>query len=151
MCEHAQLGLTLQLHGTCSLPDSSVHAIIQARILEKLVTQSCPTLWDSMDWIARQAPLSKEFSRQEYWSELPFPSPVYFPTQGLNPALQADSCPTELLLSTRILEWIAISCSRGSSLPRDLTKSPASAGRFFTPEPPGKPVRHQLLMHNYVA
>ena len=34
-----------------------------------------------------QAPLSMEFSRQEYWSELLFPSPRDLPTQGLNPGL----------------------------------------------------------------
>ena len=39
------------------------------------VTQSCPTLCDPMDYTAHQAPLSMEFSRQEYWSGLPFPSP----------------------------------------------------------------------------
>ena len=44
----------------------------------------------------------------------------------------------------RILKWIAISFSRGSSQPRDRTKpgslvSPVLAGRFFTTEPPGKP------------
>ena len=27
---------------------------------------------------ARQAPLSMDFSRQEYWSGLPFPSPIFF-------------------------------------------------------------------------
>ena len=38
------------------------------------VTQSCPTL--ATPWtVARQAPLSMEFSRQEYWSSLLFPSP----------------------------------------------------------------------------
>ena len=36
--------------------------------------------------LARQAPLSMEFSRQEYWSELPFPSGI-FPTLGSNPGL----------------------------------------------------------------
>ena len=36
---------------------------------------------------AYQALLSMGFSRQEYWSELPFPSPGNFPTQGLNPGL----------------------------------------------------------------
>ena len=36
--------------------------------LKVLITQSCPTLWDSMAYIAHQAPLSMEFSRQEYWS-----------------------------------------------------------------------------------
>ena len=37
---------------------------------------------------------------------------------------------------TRILEWVARSSSRGSSRCRDRTISPASAGRFFTTEPP---------------
>ena len=41
------------------------------------------TLWS----VARQAPLSVGFSRQEYWSGLPFPSPEVFPTQGSNPGL----------------------------------------------------------------
>ena len=47
--------------------------------------------------VALQAPLSMEFSRQEYWSGLPFPSPGDFPNLGLNPgspALQADSLPS---------------------------------------------------------
>ena len=35
--------------------------------------------------VARQAPLSMEFSRQEYWSELPFPSPGDFPNPGIEP------------------------------------------------------------------
>ena len=49
--------------------------------------------------VARQAPLSMEFSRQEYWSGLPFPSPGDLPDPGIEPrflALQADSLPTEL-------------------------------------------------------
>jgi len=39
------------------------------------------------------------FSRQEYWSGLPFPSPGDLPNPGIepgSPALQADSFPTEL-------------------------------------------------------
>ena len=46
-----------------------------------------------------QAPLSLEFSRQEYWSGLPFPSPGDLPDTGIkpgSPAQQADSLPTEL-------------------------------------------------------
>ena len=35
--------------------------------------------------IACQAPLSMEFSRQEYWSELPFPSPGDPPNSGTEP------------------------------------------------------------------
>ena len=35
--------------------------------------------------IARQAPLSMEFSRQEYWSGYPFPSPWGLPNPGIEP------------------------------------------------------------------
>ena len=50
-------------------------------------------------WIvALQAPLSMEFSRQEGWSGLPFPSRGDLPDPGIDPrapALQADSLPSE--------------------------------------------------------
>ena len=36
--------------------------------------------------VARQAPLSMESSRQEYWSGLPFPSPGIEPTSPVAPA-----------------------------------------------------------------
>ena len=42
------------------------------------------------------------------------------------------------ILQASILEWVAISFSKGFSRPRDRTMSPALAGGFFTPEPPGK-------------
>ena len=54
-----------------------------------------------MDCVARQAPLSIGFSRQEYWSGLPFPSPGGSSNPGIeprSPALQADSLLTELFL-----------------------------------------------------
>ena len=63
-----------------------------------LVVKSCPTLATSWT-LACQIPLSLEISRQEYWSELPFPSPGDLPDPGIepwSPALQADSLPTEL-------------------------------------------------------
>ena len=47
---------------------------------------------------AYQAPLSIEYPRQEYCSDLPFPSPGDLPKPGIKPAslaLQADSLPTE--------------------------------------------------------
>ena len=59
-----------------------------------LVAKSCPTL--AMPY---QAPLSMGFSRQEYWSGLPFPSPGDLPNPGIeprSPAFQADFLPTEL-------------------------------------------------------
>ena len=62
------------------------------------VAKLCPTL--VTPWtVACQAPLSMGFSRQEYWSGLPFPStgdlldPEIEPG---SPTLQADSLPTEL-------------------------------------------------------
>ena len=52
---------------------------------------SCLVVSDSLrpcGSVARQAPLSMEFSRQEYWSRLPFPTPKgIFPTQGWNLSL----------------------------------------------------------------
>ena len=63
-----------------------------------LVTKSCLTL--ATPWtVAHQAPLSLGFSRQEYWSGLPFPSPWDLPDPGIeprSPALQADDVLTEL-------------------------------------------------------
>ena len=49
--------------------------------------------------IAYQAPPSMEFSRQEYWSGVPFPSPGDLPDPGIEagcPASQADALPSEL-------------------------------------------------------
>ena len=39
--------------------------------------------------VAVQAPLSVGFSRQEYWSELPFPFPEHLPDPGIKPASPA--------------------------------------------------------------
>ena len=50
--------------------------------------------------VAYQDPPSMGFSRQEYWSGLPFPSLRNLPDPGIepgSPAFQADSLPTELL------------------------------------------------------
>ena len=49
------------------------------------VAQSCPTLCDPMNYVAHQAPPSIGFSRQEYWSGLPFPSPGDLPDPGIEP------------------------------------------------------------------
>ena len=48
--------------------------------------------------VAYQAPPSVGFSRQEYWSGLPFPSPGDLPNPGIeprSPALLADALPSE--------------------------------------------------------
>ena len=52
-------------------------------------------------------------------------------------------------LQERILEWVAMPSSRGSSWPSDWTHTPCSfciAGRFFTAEPLGKPIKSSLLL-----
>ena len=62
------------------------------------VAQSCPTLCNPMECIAQQVPLSMGFSRQEYWSGLPFPSPGDLPDPGIkprSPVLQADALASE--------------------------------------------------------
>ena len=43
------------------------------------------------------------------------------------------------ILQVRVLEWVAISFSKGSSRPRDRTRVSHIAGRRLTSEPPGKP------------
>ena len=66
--------------------------------MKVLVAQSCltfATIWT----VACQASLSMEFSRQEYWSGLPFPSPGDLPDSKIElrpPALQTESLPSEL-------------------------------------------------------
>ena len=53
------------------------------------------TPWTTVTY---KAPLSMEFSRQEYWNGLPFLSPGDFPHPGIepgSPALQADALPPE--------------------------------------------------------
>ena len=72
-------------------------------VSESEVAQSCPTLCDPWT-VAHQAPPSMGFSRQEYWSGLPFPSPGDLPDPGIkprSPTLQADA-----LTSAPPGEWI---------------------------------------------
>ena len=124
------------------------------------VLVSCVRLFAAPWTIARQASLSMGFSRQEYWSGYPFLSSRAFPHSGIkprSPALQADSLPSESesevaqscltlfdpidsnlpgsavhgILQARILEWGAISFSRGIFRPRDQTQVSLIAGRRF--------------------
>ena len=62
-----------------------------------VVAQPCPTLV-TPGTVAHQASLSMGFSRQEYWSGLPFPFPGDLPDPGLeprSPALEADALTSE--------------------------------------------------------
>ena len=63
-------------------------------LMKSEITQLCPTLCDPMDCSLP----SMGFSRQEYWSGLPFPSPGDLPNPGIeprSPVLQADTLPPE--------------------------------------------------------
>ena len=105
--------------------------------------------------VAHQAPLFMGFSRQEYWSGLPCPSPGNLSYPGIKTSrwilfhLATWESPSVVhpmdhsppgssvhgILQARILEWVAISSSRGSSWPRDRTHIPyvsCVAGEFFT-------------------
>ena len=64
-----------------------------------LVTQLCPTLWDSMDCSPPGSPVHGDSPGKNTWSGLPCPSPGDLPNPGVkprSPALQADSLPSEL-------------------------------------------------------
>ena len=61
-----------------------IHSFTLSLIIKSEVTQSCPTLSNPRT-VAYQAPLSMGFSRQEYWSRLPSPSPGDLPNPGLEP------------------------------------------------------------------
>ena len=72
--------------------------------------------------VAHQAPPSMEFSRQAYWSGLPFPSPGDLPDPGIEPgfpALRADTLPYEPAGNPRTppcIYWIRTSVSEWSSV-----------------------------------
>ena len=70
--------------------------VIQSRVFIAQSYDPFVTPWT----VARQAPVSMGFSRQEHWSGLPFPSPGTLPNPGIklwSPALQAKALLSELL------------------------------------------------------
>jgi len=116
-----------------SPPGSPVPGILQARILE-WVAISFSNAWKlkvkvkslgrvrlfATPWTAAyQAPPSMGFSRQEYWSRLPFPSPMRacmlscFSHVRLCDFMDSSppGCPVHRILQERILKWVAISFS----------------------------------------
>ena len=73
-------------------PNKTVKVKVKVKSLSRV--QLFATLWT----IAHQAPLSMGFSRQEYWSGLPFPPSEDLPNPGIKPrssSLQADSLLSE--------------------------------------------------------
>ena len=79
------VSLSLEVQLVCLLP-------LSARSDVKLL--SCVRLFETPWTAAYQAPPSMAFSRQEYWSGLPFPSPGDHPEPGIeprSPTLRADA------------------------------------------------------------
>ena len=70
--------------------------------------QLCTTLCNPMD-VTRQAPLSVGFSRQEYWSRLPFLSPRHLPDPGIEPvSLMSPATAGEFFTTTAIWEILCL-------------------------------------------
>ena len=83
-------------------------ALILTKVKVKSISRVRPfaTRWT----VAYQAPLSMEFSRQEYWSGLPFPSPGDLPNPGLEsgcPGLQAEALLSEPPRKPTFTKYIA--------------------------------------------
>ena len=74
-------------------------ARLAGRLAVLCLVAQCVRLFVTTWTVARQAPLSMGFSRQEHWSGLPYPPPGDLPNSGIDlgsPALQVDSLPAEL-------------------------------------------------------
>ena len=84
-------------HDLCIIFIKLMYMFLVHLSLPLVLVLSCPALCDLMDSSTRLL-CPWEFSRQEYWSGLSFPSPRNFPNPGIelrSPVLQADSLPSE--------------------------------------------------------
>ena len=87
---------------------------------------SCVCLFATLWTVVYQAPPSTGSSRQEYWSELPFPSPGDLPNPGIkpaSPALEADA----LLFEPRVCK------ANASKYERKINSNTVIVGGFKTP------------------
>ena len=98
----SQRGESVKQPDVCSRPRKvvrfgSISCFLDA-VKSEVKLLSCVWLFATPQTVAYKAPLSMEFSRQEYWSGLPFPSPEDLPKPGIepgSPALQADALPSK--------------------------------------------------------
>ena len=106
---------------------------------------SCVQLFVTPWMVAHQAPLSRGFSRQEYWSVSLCPPPRNLPDPGIESTFTYVSCIGRQVLdhychpgSPRILEWVVISFSgdiSNTGVEPVFPGTVAQAGGFFTSEP----------------
>ena len=105
----------------------------------KVKSFSCVQLFATPWTVTYQAPLSMGFSRQEYWSGLPFPSPGDLPdpgTEPVSPALQADA------LTSEPPGKPTINCK--DNIRSDQSLSRVRLCDSVNRSTPGLPVHHQL-------
>ena len=136
--EVAQLCLTLCNPMDCSLPGSSVHGILQYSCLDYEQDHA----WDLPNWgIEPGSPALQADSTMSH-------------QRSLKKVKVAQLCPTLCnlmdcsppgssvhgILQPRILEWVGILFSRGSSQPGDQTQVSAFQADSLASEPPGKPI-----------
>ena len=143
-----QLCLTFCNSVDCNLPGSSVHGILQARILEWVAMpfsrgSSQPRDWIHcllclLHWQMHSLQLSHQGIPHSSFSSVQFSS-VQFSSVAQSCLTLCDPMDYSLprssvhgILQARILEWVAISFSRGSSRPRDQTQVSRIVGRCFT-------------------
>ena len=85
--------------------------ILELSILKspyKVESLNCVRLFETPWTVAYRAPPSMGFSRQDYWSGLPFPSPGDLPNPGIepgSPSLQADALPSEPPGNPTLYPW----------------------------------------------
>ena len=95
------------LEPVCFSMSSSNCCLLTHTLLQKVKSLSCVWLFATPWTVAYYAPPSVGFSRQEYCSGLPFPSPGDLPNPGIesrSPTLQADA----LLYNTLNTNWLEI-------------------------------------------
>ena len=86
---------TVKLINTSIISDSYFFCMCVVRMKKKIKTSGYSVMYNSLQ---PHAPLTLEFSRQEYWNGQPFPSPGDLPNPGVEPGspeLQVDSLPSE--------------------------------------------------------
>ena len=125
-----QLCLTLCNPMDCRPPGSSVHGIFQARILEWVATSFSRISSQPRDWTQVSLIVDRCFTiwaTRESESEVTQSCPTLCDPVDCSP----PGSSVHGILQARILEWVAISFSRGSSRPRDWTQVSCIAGRRF--------------------
>ena len=120
----------------CSPPGSSVHGIFQARVLEWVAVSFSSGSSQPMNRTQVSRIVSRCFYHLSHqgslllyslkWSEVKWSRSV------VSDSLQPHGRTVHGIFQARVLEWIAISFSRGSSWPRNWTQVSRIAGRCFT-------------------